>query len=242
MATSSSYKKKLAKAKKRWKKARKEAEESAFAEFEDGRYIAKLTGAELGESQSSERLQIHWTWTFQEGDYEGQKCHDYDGCETDDNLVWVGRKFSRLGYEIPEDFDDIPESLEEIVADGVVARIVLKTSGEYQNIQIQRVLSTDDEDEYDEDEGEEPDEDSEEESDEDEEDEDDDDEEGESEDSDDEEEDEEEDSDDDEDEDDEDETEEEEEDDDEEEEVPEEPKAKARKKGEAKGKGKKKRK
>jgi hypothetical protein len=217
----SDFKAKLKAAKKKWKKARKEAEDSSgFAEFEDGRYIAKLTKAEFGESKTSERLQIAWGWTFQEGDYEGQTTFDYDGCETDDNLVWVGRKFARLGYEIPEDFDDIPEALEEIVADGVVARIVLKTSGEYQNIQIQKVLDAEDGEEFEE-EPEDDEELEEEETDSD----DDDEEEEESEDSDDDDEEEEEDD------------EEELEEDDEEEEVPEEPKVKRRKPKGGKKKG-----
>lgn len=231
----SKFKDKLKAAKKKWKKARKEAEKDiGFADYDDGRYIAKLTSGGLGESKTSDRLQVAWGWTFQEGDYEGQKVFDYDGCETDENLVWVGRKFARLGYEIPEDFDDIPEVLEEIVADGIVARITLKTVGEYQNIQIQKVLSSDD-DEEDVDE-EEPDED-EESDDEEEEESDDEEEEDETE--------EEEEDDEDEESEDEDEDEEESEDDEdedeEEEEVPEEPKVK-RKKPKDKGKKKKKRK
>lgn len=152
----SSLSKKLAKAKKLWDKGAKEkAAESSFAEFDDGRYIAKLVSASIGESATSDRLQIAIGWMFQEGDYEDKKVFDYLGCETEENLVWVGRFLARLGYELPDDFDDVPEMLEEIVEDGIVARITLKSTGEFQNIRVQKVLSSDAEengDEEDEDE------------------------------------------------------------------------------------------
>lgn len=147
-------KKKLAAAKKLWAKAKDRAGEGdSFQEYDDGRYIMKLVGAEIGESQSSGRLQIDWTWKFLEGEYKGNFKHAYEGLETEDNLMWVGRTLVKLGAEMPDDFDDLSEVLVGLVKSKPVVRIKLTTKGDFQNLSVQRLIDEDEiEEEDDEDE------------------------------------------------------------------------------------------
>mgnify|MGYP003149482347 FL=1 len=85
-------KNKLKKAQDNWQGAREKAKESSgFTEVPDGRYLAHLTNAQIGESRSSGRLQIQWTWTITDGEYENDTKLDFDGLETEDNLVFLGR-------------------------------------------------------------------------------------------------------------------------------------------------------
>ena len=230
---SAGLKKKLAAAKKAWKKAKKShSEDAGFAEYSDGVYIMQFSGCEFGESQNG-RFQATCQWTFLEGEFRGQKYRDYMGLETAENLVWVARLVSRLGGEVADDFGDLEGELQGLAKQGPICRVVLKTSGEYQNLRLQRLLKDAEEDDFDgesEDDDEDVDEDDDdtEESDDESEESDDDDEDD--------------DSDDDEDESDDDEEESDDEDDDEDDEdedVPEEPKPKPKK---GKGKGKKRRK
>lgn len=155
-------KKKLKDARKLWKKARKTAEVPFGSNVEDGRYKARLTGASLGTSQSSGRFQAAWTWKILTGSYKNEETMDFDGLETEDNLVWLGRKLVRLGVELPDDLDELAEILEDLVSSGVVAMITLATKGDFQNLRIQRLVESGD-DENDEDEDEEDEDDDEEE-------------------------------------------------------------------------------
>jgi hypothetical protein len=139
----SSIKSRLKKAQQEWKDAKKEADEQrGFNEYDDGRYIVKLTNAEVAESQSSDRLQVVWTWTFQEGDYEGKDVRDFDGLETESNLMWLARKFARLGYDAPDDLaEELSDMLGDLVEDQIVARVRLKTKGDFQNLYVDKVIS-----------------------------------------------------------------------------------------------------
>jgi hypothetical protein len=153
---------KLKQAKKLWKKARKEAEVPFGSQYEDGRYKAKLIKAEIGTSQN-DRLQITWTWKFTAGENKGEQVLDFDGLETEDNLIWLGRKLVRLGAELPDDLDDLQELLNDIVSGKPEAMIQLITKGDFQNLRIQRLVDeeADEEEEDDVDEEEEDEEDEE---------------------------------------------------------------------------------
>jgi hypothetical protein len=145
----SDFKKKLAAAGSSWKNAKKRVSEnrgSTFVDYDDGKYIAKLTKAELTESESSGRLQVDFSWRFEEEPYEGKIKHAYQGIETEDNMYYLGRDLERLGYELPDDLNDLPETLEAITAEGIIARIALKSKGDFQNVYIQKLINQDDDD------------------------------------------------------------------------------------------------
>ena len=150
MALSKALKAKLAKAKGDWNKAKTRATQEGpggIEDIDDGRYIARLTSAEVGESKSSGRLQVGWTYQIAEGDYKGRRKMSFDGMETEQNLVYLAKNINRYGYECPDDLEQIEALLQEIVKEKPLVRIRLKTRGEFQNVYIDQVFDKDDEDE-----------------------------------------------------------------------------------------------
>lgn len=142
----SDFKKKLKDAQAKWKDAKKQVAEGAsqFAEYDDGRYMAKLVEGRIEESKSSGRLQAVFGWKFQEGEYEGKIKYAYQGLETVDSMRYFGRDLASMGYELPDNIDEIEEILKDAVKSGILAQITLKTKGDFQNVYIRKVYSSDD--------------------------------------------------------------------------------------------------
>lgn len=131
-----------------WATAKTKAEAattSKFTEFEDGRYVARLMGGSIGKSQSSGRLQITWTFKFEEGEYEGQNKLDFSGLETEQNLYWLGLRMRDLGYELPEQSSGLQDILDDVAQTKPLCKIQLKTKGEFQNLYISKVFAAGDE-------------------------------------------------------------------------------------------------
>ena len=138
----SSFQKKKAEASKLWGKARERAKTEGFSgsEVEDGRYVVILQEAKMNESKNSGRLQISYTYVIQEGSAEGQTVRDHDGIEKEDSLMWTAKKLDRLGYEVPENLDDIEEVLTELTKLKPRLAVTVKTKGEFQHVYIDKVL------------------------------------------------------------------------------------------------------
>ena len=135
---------KLKKLSKTWKAAKERANEGGGQdEFEDGRYLAKIVGAEIGESANSGRSQIDWSYKILEGDYKDKVKHDYAGLDTEMNQMFVAQAIAKLGYEVPDEMEDLDEILKEIVKEKPIVRIRLKTKGEFQNVTLDKVLGKD---------------------------------------------------------------------------------------------------
>jgi len=131
-----------------WATAKTKAEaakSSQYAEFEDGRYVARLMGGTIGKSQSSGRLQVTWTFKFEEGEYEGQNKLDFSGLETEQNMYYLGLRLRDLGYELPEKAEQLQEILDDIAQTKPLCKIRLKTKGEFQNLFIDKVYAAGDE-------------------------------------------------------------------------------------------------
>lgn len=131
-----------------WAAAKTKAESAkrgTYTEFEDGRYLARLTGGTIGKSQSSGRLQVTWSFKFEEGEYEGQNKLDFSGLETEQNLYYLGLRFRDLGYEIPDSIADIQAVLADVASTKPLCKIRLKTKGEFQNLYIDKVFAPGDE-------------------------------------------------------------------------------------------------
>lgn len=149
--------------KTRFKKAKeREAPEFGECPVEDGVYIFNITECELGESQASGRLQVHWGFTVAEGDNEGQTVHDYDGLETEDNLFWVLRKLGRLGYDVDamEDPSELEAVFQEVAEEQPLISGRVKTKdadeGTFTHVYINKLLEEGDGGEEEEAEEEEP--------------------------------------------------------------------------------------
>jgi hypothetical protein len=136
--------------------AREAVKELGGSDIPDGRYEARITGCELQESRGSKRLQIMYEYTITEGEFEGTRVRAYDGLENEQNLTWVLRAFATLGYDIEQfDLDDLETVIESIAADGAAVLIRVRTKGEFQNINVDSLLETDDDAEPEDDEPEE---------------------------------------------------------------------------------------
>lgn len=77
-----------------------------------GIYHMQLQDVELTESQSSGKLMVHWTHLITDGEQSGETVHDYQGVEQERSAFFIGLRIEQLGFEIPDD----PEDLEEVLA------------------------------------------------------------------------------------------------------------------------------
>lgn len=147
--------KRLAKAFKSHLEGAKEgAKSTGFAEFDDGRYFARMVKAEITESGSG-RIQVVMHWKFLKGEYKGQEKLSFSGIETEDNLKYLLRDLSLLGYDTDEidGPDDLKGILKELNKEKPKSKISLKTKGEFQNVYILKDSeSVDDDEDGDEDE------------------------------------------------------------------------------------------
>lgn len=98
----------------------------------DDDYTVRIDAAVLGESKTSQRLQIEWGMTVLEGDFEGKKVNKYDGINEAKDLPYVQGTLEALELDIPDDITDIGEVLESAV--GLIVDITVKTRDEFTNI------------------------------------------------------------------------------------------------------------
>jgi hypothetical protein len=133
--------------------AKEGASSSGFDEFDDGRYKAKLTKAELGKSQAGRR-QVIMAWQFLSGEYKKKIKYAYSGVETENNLKFLLIDLQRLGYDTDaiESLDDLKGILKELTKDQPTAKIALKTKGDFQNVIIIPGDGSDDEEDGEDDE------------------------------------------------------------------------------------------
>jgi len=138
----------LKKANQFWSSAKKRVKDNegkGFAEYSDGKYIARVVKADIGESQTSGRTQVVWAFRFEDGKYEGDEKLDFAGMDSEDNIYYLGRRLEDFGYEMPDTAEELQETLDAIVAEKPLCKIRLKTKGEFQNVYIDRVYDKDDE-------------------------------------------------------------------------------------------------
>jgi hypothetical protein len=137
---------KLDKIKNLWKKANEnKSKGGSFDELEDGRYLTVITDAEVGESKSSDRLQIMIAFKVQEGELTGKTKRAYYGLDTEMGVQIAVQTLFRLGIEV-EDPSELEDKLKE--AKGKIVKIQLKTKAgkdgnDYQNVFILKVMGMD---------------------------------------------------------------------------------------------------
>lgn len=139
----------LKKAKSLWNKA-KEMKPDFDNVVPDGVYVGKITKAEVGESQSSGRLQVGFAAQISGGEYKGEKVYWYSGLKTEQNFMYLQRDIVRLGKQVPADINDLTDILEEIQKEKPSIRFKVKTDGEFQNVRILKALNADEAPEEDE--------------------------------------------------------------------------------------------
>lgn len=118
----------------------------SFGDIPDDRYQAKVTGARIGKSKSSNRIQIAWEFTIISGEYKNRKKWAYDGLETKENLDYVKTRLARLKVKIPKKISDggLAEALEACI--GLTCEIQVKTRGDFQNVYVNKLIDVDSDD------------------------------------------------------------------------------------------------
>ncbi len=121
-----------------------EGNDSNYEELPDGLYIAMLSSATLGESKASSKLQITWVYVIMLGDYEGETKREYMGMETEKALRNLARRMKFLGYD-PREYDITEDGvledwLAEVSEQEFLAKIRLKTNGDFQNVYCEQLL------------------------------------------------------------------------------------------------------
>lgn len=124
---------------KTWKKTEPR---KVGAPLAPGDYTARIDTATIGESKSG-RIQIDWALTIVGDEYDGKKVHRYTGLETEENLGFLQGDLEVLGLTIPDDIDDLGDTLTE--ANGMMVEITVVKNDEFLNIYFNDVVDGDDE-------------------------------------------------------------------------------------------------
>ena len=131
------FKKRLKKGQDNWDQAK----DKGRSEWEDGLYKFQIQNAEVVESQSSNRLQVHVEHLCLEGDMAGETNHQYLQLETEWGPTFVMQMVERLGHEVPTNFEDIEEVIDAIAEAAPIYMAKIKTSKDgFQNLNITRLL------------------------------------------------------------------------------------------------------
>lgn len=136
----SGFEDKLSRLKGKWAEAKGKERTFSKSEVPDGIYLARIVEAEIGDSQSSGRLQCAWKFEITEGEYEGEVLRKYDGLETEDNFFYFQNSLQRLGFDLPDDPKEISKILAHIVTVKPSIKIKVKTNGEFTNIYINKLM------------------------------------------------------------------------------------------------------
>ena len=149
--------KKLKDMKKRWNEGK-----DKVPGVPPGEYIFRLQKAELGESQTSGNLMVRREHLVVAGEYAGEVVRDNQQLETDNGPFFVAKWVESMGYEPPEDIEDLPAILEEMTSDAPLCKGRVSHSGDFTNVRIEGSVDESDvdeelEEEYGEEEGEESD-------------------------------------------------------------------------------------
>lgn len=126
--------KSLKKLSKTWSKA--EARTTG-TRIPDGEYTAELISMEVGESKKG-RLQVSEKFKIAKGKFKGKEIMAFHGLESEQNIAFFKGHCEVLGVEIPDDMEDLPQSLESFVDDNAeeFALRVKTNDGGYQNISV----------------------------------------------------------------------------------------------------------
>jgi hypothetical protein len=76
-----------------------------------------------------------------EGESKGEKLRQYDGMDSEERLAWLFRDIAKFGYEMPDDEDELDQILAEIQKEKPIVRLKVKTNGDFQNVNVDKVLS-----------------------------------------------------------------------------------------------------
>lgn len=119
-----------------WRNGRVNAEmQAGGVEFDDGKYLAQVTKASVGQSKNTQRWQHTFGFKFVEGDYKGKTKYQYQGMDNEVGLGILIKTFELLGHPV-ENPTDFAAADKAVVKESPVVEIRLKTNGEFQNVYV----------------------------------------------------------------------------------------------------------
>ncbi len=120
-----------------WEDA-EQREGTGYDEFTDGEYVMGISAIEVGLSKSSSRPQVAWVLEFADGEYEGKEHMKFDGIDNEVSMGYVKGTMSTLGIKVPKSIKKLQAAFDAWLEDnkGTLVNVVLKTTGEFQNIYI----------------------------------------------------------------------------------------------------------
>jgi hypothetical protein len=117
-----------------------EGRDGAFGKWDDGKYKMQLQDCQIEESKNSGRLQIHAEHFCMEGEQAGEVYHQYLQLETEWGPTFVAQFIEALGQEVPDNFEDMPETVAALAEAAPIYMVKLETKKEFQNLQITKLL------------------------------------------------------------------------------------------------------
>jgi hypothetical protein len=106
-----------------------------------GQFQVKIEKAELGRSNSSGRLQIHYELAVVTGDAAGSTLHKYDGLGTAKQASITQQQLTRIGVDLEGvNMSKLPAVLADIV--GRVVAVQARQNGDFYNIYFNRAVDT----------------------------------------------------------------------------------------------------
>lgn len=147
----SDIKKTLAKSKKLWAKSKQRVENGeggSYEEFEDGRYAAKVVKMSVMESEKG-NLMVLCGYKVTEGEYKDKTITKPDMLISEENMLRFGAKLKKLGFEMPDEIEDLESVLKKIEKKSPSVRIRVKTNGEFQNVYVDKLISSSEEEDAD---------------------------------------------------------------------------------------------
>src|SRR3990167_663200 len=133
---------------KAWKTAYEVKDEITQGfEPEDGRYAVAIVSASIGESKASGRPQITWEYLFLDGEYKGKTFRSYDGLDRSEGLPYIMKRIESIGYDAPEEFEELENVLKSITKVKPKVKIVIKTKNDFKNTYVMERLDDEDYDE-----------------------------------------------------------------------------------------------
>lgn len=114
--------------------------EEGFGVFPDGKYKFQLQAAEIVESMSSNRLQIHREHLCLEGEQAGNVLHDYLQLETEWGPKFTMQWIEQMGREIPDNASGLEEVVAEIAEAAPIYEGNVKSKDGFTNIRITKLI------------------------------------------------------------------------------------------------------
>lgn len=126
--------KELAKLRKMWKDTQPT---TGYPRVEDGDYLATIEEMSVGKSKQSGRIQVMTSFRIIEGPEKDKNILRFDGLDNEIGIGFFKGFCEVIGFEIPEDIEELPEALEEFVAHcDDIFNIRVKTKGDFQNVSV----------------------------------------------------------------------------------------------------------